>query len=129
MFDKILNTTLRSTRSQTFFKIVVLKNFANFTGKSLYWSLFLIFDNVKQRLQHRCFPVKFAKFLRKTFFTEHLRRLLQTSTWWSPFQNNSFVTSGWMVLDLVSYMSLAFSNALKIPKIVWKTLDSSFLWH
>ena len=129
MFDKILNTTLRSTRSQTFFIIVVLKNFANFTGKSLYWSLFLIFYSVKQRLQHRCFPVKFAKFLRKTFFTEHLRRLLQTSTWWSPFQNNSFVTSGWMVLDLVSYMSLAFSNALKIPKIVWKTLDSSFLWH
>ena len=129
MFDKILNTTLRNTRSQTFFIIVVLKNFANFTGKSLYWSLFLIFDSVKQRLQHRCFPVKFAKFLRKTFFTEHLRRLLQTSTWWSPFQNNSFVTSGWMVLDLVSYMSLAFSNALKIPKIVWKTLDSSFLWH
>ena len=30
----------------------------------------------KKRLQHRCFPVKFAKFLRTTFFTEHLRWLL-----------------------------------------------------
>ena len=29
-------------RSQMFFKIVYLKNFANFTAKHLYWSLFLI---------------------------------------------------------------------------------------
>ena len=29
----------------------------------------------KKRLQHRCFSVKFAKFLRTTFFTEHLRCL------------------------------------------------------
>ena len=26
----------------------------------------------KKRLQYRCFPVKFAKFLRAAFFTEHL---------------------------------------------------------
>ena len=32
----------RSSRSQMFFKIDVLKNFANFTGKHLCWSLFLI---------------------------------------------------------------------------------------
>ena len=31
---------------------------------------------IKKRLQHRCFPVKFAKFLRTPFFTEHLRWLL-----------------------------------------------------
>ena len=37
----------------------VLKNFANFTGKQLCWSLFLI----KMQLQHRSFPVKIAKFL------------------------------------------------------------------
>ena len=28
--------------------------------------------SVKQRLWHSCFPVKFAKFLRTPFFTEHL---------------------------------------------------------
>ena len=28
---------------------------------------------IKKRFQHRCFPVKFAKFLRTPFFTEHLR--------------------------------------------------------
>ena len=33
----------RSSRSQMFFKIGVLKNFANFTGKHLCWSRFLMF--------------------------------------------------------------------------------------
>ena len=41
-----------------FFKIHVLRNFANFN-------------------QHRCFAVEFAKFLRKGFFKEHFRWLLQ----------------------------------------------------
>ena len=31
---------------------------------------------IKSRLQHKCFPVKFAKVLRTTFFTEHLWWLL-----------------------------------------------------
>ena len=30
----------------------------------------------QKRLQHKCLPVKFAKFLRTSFFTEHLRWLL-----------------------------------------------------
>ena len=64
-------------------KIGVLKNFANFKRKHLFWSLF--FNKVAglkackfitKGLQHRCFPVKFAKFLRTSFFTEHLRWLL-----------------------------------------------------
>ena len=33
---------IRSSRSQMFFKIGVLKNFAILTGKRLCWSLFLI---------------------------------------------------------------------------------------
>ena len=67
---------------QMFFKIGVLKisqisqktsvlepNFSKVAG--------LIFCNfIKKRLRHRCFPVKFAKFLRTTFFTEHLQWLL-----------------------------------------------------
>ena len=31
---------------------------------------------IKRRLQYRCFPVKFRKFLRTPFFTEHLWWLL-----------------------------------------------------
>ena len=64
----------RSIRSQMLFKIDVPKTLANFTGK------------------HRCFPLKFAKFLKTTFFTEHLRWLLlsmlifkNVSTFTSPF--------------------------------------------
>ena len=59
-------------------KKVVLKNFADFTGKHLCWSLFLIKlyapgNCIKKKLQYRCFPEKSAKFLRTTFFTEHLQ--------------------------------------------------------
>ena len=35
----------------------------------------------KKRLWHRCFPVRFAKFLRTPFFTEHLRWLLLNGCW------------------------------------------------
>ena len=56
--------TSRSSRLQMFFKIGVVKSFANFTGKHLCWSLFL--KNLqgeslqfhKERLQHRCFSSK-----------------------------------------------------------------------
>ena len=70
-------------RAYVFCKKVVLKNFAKFRGKHLCQSLF--FNKVaglkpatllKKRLWHRCFPVNFTKFLRTTFFTEHLWRLL-----------------------------------------------------
>ena len=68
---------LRSSHSQMLFKISAL-NFANFTGKCLCWFLFLIklqaFNFIKKSFQHRCFPVKPAKFLRTPFLTEQL--------WW-----------------------------------------------
>ena len=57
-----------------FFKIGVLKNFANFTRKHLCCSLFN-----KKRLRHRCFPVKCANFLRTPLFTEDLQWLLQNN--------------------------------------------------
>ena len=58
-----------------FFKIIVLKNFVNFTGTHLCWSHFLnevsgmmACNFIKKRLQHRPFSEKFAKFPRTTFF-------------------------------------------------------------
>ena len=54
-----------------FHKKAVLKIFAIFTEKHLYWNLFLYKNAglqacsfVKKRLQHRCFPVNIDKFLR-----------------------------------------------------------------
>ena len=52
----------------------VIKNLAEFTDKHLFWSIF--FNKVvglgpttllKKKLQHKCFPVNFAKFLRTPF--------------------------------------------------------------
>ena len=61
----------RNSRSQKLVKIGILKNFTIFTGKYLYWSLFLI-----KRDSHKCFPVNFAKLLKTAFFIEHWLLLL-----------------------------------------------------
>ena len=57
-----------------FYKNGVLKNFAKFTGKYLFQSLFYNkvaglgpVTLVEKRLWHWCFPVNFAKFLRTLF--------------------------------------------------------------
>ena len=62
--------TEERTQSKKRMKKGVLKNFAKFTGKHLpcrpkAW-----------RLQHRCFPVNFAKFFRARFLQNTSRRLL-----------------------------------------------------
>ena len=75
--DKRFNGN-RSSRPEVFCKKGVLRNFTKFTGKHLCQRLF--FNKVaglrptaslKNSLWHGCFPVKFAKFLRADFFTEH----------------------------------------------------------
>ena len=48
---------------EVFYIKLSLKYFAIFTGKDLRWSLFLI-KFIKKNLQHRCFPVNMARFLR-----------------------------------------------------------------
>ena len=68
MFNRVLNTSLRSSCSQMFFKIGVLISFRNFTGKHLCWSLFL--------------GLKACNFIRDPitdFFTEHFQWLLLAS--------------------------------------------------
>ena len=59
---------IRSSRPEVFCINGVLRNFAKFTGKPA--------TLLKKRLWHRCFPVNFVKFLRTTFFMEHLSWLL-----------------------------------------------------
>ena len=68
---------------EVFCKKGVSKNFTKFTGKQLCESLFLnkiaglsTATLLKRRLWYRCFPVNFGKYLRNTFFTEHLRCLV-----------------------------------------------------
>ena len=63
----------RSSSLKVFHKKDVLKSFRNFTRKHLHGSLFL--------LQHRCFPVKFAKLLRTAITTTNLGVLI----WYQMF--------------------------------------------
>ena len=56
-----------------FYKKVVLKYFAIFTGKHLCWSLFI---TKKKILQRRCFSVNIAKFFRIPIFKNICERLL-----------------------------------------------------
>ena len=70
-----------------------LKNFANFRGKHLCWKL--LFNKVaglktcsfiKKRLQRKCFPLKFAKFLRAPIVKNICERLLPKSKKWCLFE-------------------------------------------
>ena len=69
----ILQPTTRSSRLQMFFKIGVPKHFIKFTGKYCAKVSFLIklqasglqgCNSIKKRLQHGCFSLNIAKFLR-----------------------------------------------------------------
>ena len=82
MFEVSEAAIQRSSRPKVFCTKSVLKCFAKFTEKHVSES----FSNkvadlspatlLKKRLWHRRFPVDFTKFLRTTFFTEHLQWLL-----------------------------------------------------
>ena len=67
-------------------KKVALKNFAEFTGKHLFQSLFLrklqaeAYFIKKEMLWHRCFLVSFCESFKSMFFIEHLRWLRQSSS-------------------------------------------------
>ena len=51
-------------------------------------------NSIKKRLQHRCFPVKFVKFLKTSFFTEKFQWLLLTFN--SCFQRSSDQKPVWL---------------------------------
>ena len=75
----LLKEGLQNQSSQIFFKIGGLKNFHRKTP--VLESLFNKFSDlqaccfIKKRFHHKCFPVKFAKFLRTPFLKKHLRLL------------------------------------------------------
>ena len=78
-----MNLSCRNSHQRCSLKKVFLKNFTKFSGRHLCWSLF--FNKVsgmrsttllKERLQQRCFPVNFVKFLRTPFLQNTSRQLL-----------------------------------------------------
>ena len=73
----------------------VLKNFAIFTGKYLCWSLFTMklpslqaCNFTKKRLQHGCFPVNIAKFLRLTSKSIFLSKFQKKNSIWDEVFKN-----------------------------------------
>ena len=90
-------TPSRSSHRRCSVKKGVLKNFANFIGKHLCWSLFLIklLAFIKKRLQHRCFPMKIAKFLRIPNLKSICERLLLPFLGFTKFNHNVFLWLSW----------------------------------
>ena len=65
----------------------------------------------KKSLWHRCFPVSFVKFIKDTFFTEHLRTI--------PFANSSFIKQTKNVFKVI--FRIVFSIILKTRKVLMLT--------
>ena len=80
----------------------LLKNFAIFTEKHLRWGLFLnksaglqSWNFIKNRLQHRFFPVNIAKFLKAPILQNICERLFEPPpTWASNVTNNMEIEEG-----------------------------------
>ena len=75
LFNKVAGLQQnRSSRLQMFFKLGALKNCANFTGKHLCWSLFLIkfLTNFIKDTPTQVFSCEIWKIFQNSFSTEHL---------------------------------------------------------
>ena len=82
--QKYLGTFCRSSHRKRSERKGVLRNFAKFTGKHL----------LKSGISHRCFPVKFSKFLR-TLFSQN------TSGGLLLFLNETFPTAQKLVTSIL----------------------------
>ena len=103
--------------SQMFSKTDVLKNFAIFAGKSLWWSLFLIkFQEwmpaslFEKKLQRRCFSVNIAN----SFFIEDL--------FIKPFWNFYLMIDNWCFRVIFCYCKIRQCNSKNFP------IDRSFFF-
>ena len=123
-----------------FYKKIVLKNFVILTGKYLYWSLFWTklqawrpATFLKNRHQHRCFPVNTAKFLRTPILKKTCERLLLeyfekvkhflVTNWLLEMKNQlleltnySFIYDQQFLSSFVIKLSLKVSHCQKLVK-------------
>ena len=73
---------------EMFYNKGIIRNFPKFTGTRLCWSLCNL---LKKRLQQRCFPMNFGKFLRTSFSTEHLPATASLPPMHYPFINHPYI--------------------------------------
>ena len=88
-----------------FYTTAVLKNLAIFTGKALCSSIFLSENAglqscnfIKKRLQHRCFPVNIAQFLRASLLKNICETLFERFPTWI----NNITSNIWREEDIFS---------------------------
>ena len=123
MFELLKELKIRHRRCSV--KIGILKNFRNFTGKKLCWSLSLIKLQawrsaiLFKRDSNRCFPVKVAKFLRTPFLKNICERLFLNSPLPTPYRKrdsqNVFKYMLWLNLTLKPWFWFCW-NKLVQPK-------------
>ena len=96
---------------------------ANFTGKYLCWSLFFnIVADLQlyyKRLQHKCSPVKFVKFLKTPFFTEHFRWLLLENLFRLSRERRLHITGE---IYAVIWQRLLLLLVKNVSSCIWRTL-------
>ena len=109
------STNSRSSQRRCSVRKGALRNFGKFTGKHLCQSLF--FNKVaglrsatllKKRLWHRCFPVNFPKFLRRTFLQNTSGRLLLSINSYSCFSRRQIYLISLSILVLNFLFDMIF---------------------
>ena len=111
----------RSSRSQMFFKICVLKNFTNFTEKRLCRSLFnkVARPAKKNPSNVDVFLLNFQEILRTSFFVEHLRDVRY-------FARSKFLTSSVHKKDF----GLIWQVGFKLKHLFYQgSYDISFMFE
>ena len=109
---------LKKQPPEAFCKKGALKNFANFTGKHLRWSLFLIKLQVRRHASFLkrdsnagVFLVKFPKLFRKKYLwtSAHREKYLKVHEW-----------------ESYGYSHLFSMNWVKVFPYIWKSIETSF---
>ena len=102
----------RCSRSEVFFKKIVLKNFAKFTRKHFCQSLFFNKDAalrpvtlLKERLWYRRFSVNFVKFLRTFFLWNTTGGCFRLYLCWTRYSHCSIVR------DLLNVVKVILKNS------------------
>ena len=96
----------------------ILKSFTNFTGKHLFWSIFLIKSQafqsatlLKKKLQQSCFAVKFAKFLKA--HSQVWDNFLASENPLKVMENAFFTSKVFFVLNIFRFLLWPFGHVAK----------------
>ena len=114
-----------------YFRMGVLENFTIFKTPKLE-SLFnknaglKTCNLIKKSLQHRCFSVKFAKFLRTPYFTEHIRWVPLKISLWTLSLLHSRMMNGVIAYGVILWRVFCFFLFLSF--FVSFSVDSTTFW-